>query len=811
MNIELTKVMWSDGKAPGSPQTMSLSFRRQDAPDVADSYTLVTDSLFVLTSGTIVNPPLIKGLENETPYVFRLTNSDVTGGSLDVLYTTPNELVYDALSGQYAPNARIDCVKEDGNFLTGMIPPGGKLFYTLENDFKDYFGNYGNVRLPDNPVLKRISGYTGVYLDSQTSKITLDDISMLDILGSDGKSGYGLGIYFYVSSADLATTGTWPLMTCLDNNGNGIGVYVNNVSKRIIWQQKNVDEGESESITSSTAIIPDSWNKLLIGRSADNLLANQLNYMYLNGASVGNGNITENSIPTTISSTTKLTIGASTWGTGNIGKGTFRNIFVNSGLSQLGDNSGFSVLAPPVGYLQDPYNAGNVITIPHENLIEVTSTKVSFTLPQSLANGSYDFYVKYNNNTSTTTPVRIYVNDISKQTSAYDFNFALADDNGNTIDMFQVNHYALSKNLDGGADGGVVPKNIYFKDGLLVLEAHGDWYDGLLHGVDTDGAAKKHTESGDPLIGEYWNTRVGAAVTTQRYCGYGRYIVEAKLPKQFGVSPFFRLYHHASAKLQDPFYDQCIASGLHQQGNYFEGDGYFVKVKNEWSLELPSNNAVWSFYTVNAMLTASYINPYAGMKVIVQYDTDENNGTYQLNTPAAPNQLSSWTKFSDEMQFLKQPRRDQLKITNARGELGEGVGFTQTPDNQQEEFLEMRASAGKDIWDDAFHEFRIDWYANRVEYYIDGVLIQNNPFYVPDIAGRFSFGLSFPSKPSSLSPWLPDPEQLSAGVAAWHHQAMTVRRVAFTPFTDAVAGGTNRLLGETAPYLGLYRFPFLYG
>ncbi|WP_343671835.1 hypothetical protein [Chitinophaga sp.] len=801
MIFELKKVTWAADNIPNTPQTLSLSFRKQDAPDVADSYTLVTDSLFVLTSGTVINPPIIRGLENATRYVFRLTNNDPYGGSLDVSYTTPEELTFPQGSGESFTNARIDYTQADANFYAGMVP-SGIAFYSLENNFKDLVGGHDNIQENGTAILKKAQGFTGMYIDCQNGMMMTTDLNMAPILGDP--STYGLGVYFYVAAADLSTTGTWPLLSCLDSDGHGVIVYIDNATKQLVWQQKNA--ALTETVRSTVPILVDTWNSMLVGNYTVLSGGTMQNFMYLNGAAVGTGAITTASSPALVGNTW-LAVGGATTGSGYSGKGIFRNVFVTGSIQSFSGDVGFSTLTYPVGYLQDRYDAANLITIPHDYLVGISKTQVSFTIPENVPVGSYNFYVKYNG--KTTAPVEVFINHVYKDTNAFDINLAADTDSNNLTNIFQMTFFAVGENKDGGADGGVVPKNVYFKDGLVVLEAHGDWYDGLVQGVDTDGTPKKHTEKNDPLIGEYWKTRVGAAVATKSYHGYGRYIVEAKLPKQLGVSPFFRLYHHARAQFQDPFYEQCLNNGLHQQGSSYEGDGYYAVVRNEFAMELPANNSVFDFYTLDEITNTNYFSPYAGMKVTVSYDEPANNGTWQLNTPAAPKLLSSWSKYSDEIQYLFQPRRDQVKLTNSKGVLGSGAGLSRYTVDNEDEYLEMRAPIGKDVWDDAFHEFRIDWYANRVEYYIDGVLLQTNPFYVPDIIGRFSFGLSFPSAAQNGARWLPDPFQLSAGTAAWHHQAMTIRRVAFTPFTDAVAGGTNRVVGETDPFGGLYYFPYV--
>ncbi len=54
----------------------------------------------------------------------------------------------------------------------------------------------------------------------------------------------------------------------------------------------------------------------------------------------------------------------------------------------------------------------------------------------------------------------------------------------------------------------------------------------------------------------------------------------------------------------------------------------------------------------------------------------------------------------------------------------------------------MLSSIGKNVWDGEFHEFRFDWYADRVEFYVDGEIIQVNRHFVPDVRadGTLAFG-----------------------------------------------------------------------
>lgn len=46
--------------------------------------------------------------------------------------------------------------------------------------------------------------------------------------------------------------------------------------------------------------------------------------------------------------------------------------------------------------------------------------------------------------------------------------------------------------------------------------------------------------------------------------------------------------------------------------------------------------------------------------------------------------------------------------------------------------------------DGAFHDYRIDWHPDRVEFFVDGVLVQTNRTHVPSLPSEFWIGAWFP-------------------------------------------------------------------
>ncbi len=78
----------------------------------------------------------------------------------------------------------------------------------------------------------------------------------------------------------------------------------------------------------------------------------------------------------------------------------------------------------------------------------------------------------------------------------------------------------------GGDNGGLVPENVEIKDGLLMLKAHGDDYDGEVVG---------HNDR---------TSRVGAGIATRDYYASGRYEVHARIPEVTGAASAFWTFHY---------------------------------------------------------------------------------------------------------------------------------------------------------------------------------------------------------------------------------------------------------------------------
>lgn len=786
MNIELKKITWEGGNAASMPQLMTLHVRRTSDPDEEASYTTITENLQVHTDGTILNPPTINDLDASENYTFRFINNDPAGGEFDIDYTTPQTFKLVAPDAVYYPESELTYV--GAGFRDEMLPPKSGFYYSLQYTTKDWFDSDEEIR----PV----GGATWQRKDDQGGHYVSYEYGVLEVMTDSAfehamKTQYALGVHFYVAAEDLPAAGEWPLLSYkVPGWEYGVYVYVNCATKKVHWRQAS--EAATQEIISAGTINTGAWNQLLVFRDS-NIAASR---MWLNASNAFTGAFTQNSVYQ--GRPDFLTVGAMK---GIFSRVYFTSITVDNMIAEKYQHPPY-----PVGILEARYDPENRYTIPAKYLVAIDNKQVVFTLPADVPLDRRVFYLE--TSAGRSAPVDVNISAVQKMNSSVTVHF---DPNSEEYsDDFTQIFNPMAKGWGGingeeSASGGVAPTHVYFQDNLLVLEAHGDQYNGRSQGFTEAGEPKRHDAPGDPSLGDPWTTRVGAALISRDYYGYGRYVMEVKLPRNMGVAPALWTSHYVKARIQDPRYDTMVAQGL-TPGSNRDGDMWVVAY-DQVSMEMPCSNAMYVYSTVEEMLSYAYYATWTGELVAVADDpSPENIGTWRLDNTAAPALLTSWTKISNEVQYIAEPGKDFIRCNAGIGETGPGNGINYEGYPSEDEYFAMQTSAGKDLWDGAFHEFRFDWYADRVEYYVDGQLIQVNRRFVPDAAGRWAVGLWFPSPANEKLPWRVDPFGVYgawAGAAAdWKYQKLFIRRLAHTPFTDAEAGGTNRLVGETYPFQG---------
>lgn len=297
----------------------------------------------------------------------------------------------------------------------------------------------------------------------------------------------------------------------------------------------------------------------------------------------------------------------------------------------------------------------------------------------------------------------------------------------------------------GGANGGVVAANGSIEGGELVLRANGDLYNGPVQGVASLGSPKFHTNPLDPKFGEQWKRRVGCCIVSQEYLGFGSYKILAKPVQKTGVASAFWTFHYEEIYPGDPRWQSFIDEGLEVQGN--DIDGYYITRNHEIDIEQPSS------------LDGEPVNQvsYAHAKLNTWRSETYNNYTAKLTE-----------------------LREDTSATNP---------LINTADGN-------------------WHEFRWDWHADRVDFYLDGLFIRSNTTTIPDIPGKLTLGVWFPSWAGNSqnyptwkedTPWLPNPDGAWAGAGAnWYQEEMRIKRIEFIPYDEP----GERILGETYPFGG---------
>ena len=316
------------------------------------------------------------------------------------------------------------------------------------------------------------------------------------------------------------------------------------------------------------------------------------------------------------------------------------------------------------------------------------------------------------------------------------------------------NYYYLNRAW-GGANGGVVTENVFIRNGELIIRGNGDNYTGNIQGRDRVGNLKFHDNPADPQFGTPWKNRVGGCAVFNKRTGFGSYEVDCLIPDKLGCAYAIWTFFYNEIYPSDPRYQDFLNDGLHQQGSL--EDGYYLTRNHEIDIEFPSHL---------------------------------DGG------------------------ILSQPSLSNFKANTWRGELQNWDVPISDP-TYWEEYRANLTPVGFNIADGNYHKIRYDWYPDRVEFFIDGVLKQTNVNTpagdtIPVISGYFTFGIWFPSSPLLAKPWLANPSKCWGGgvidpidggmKADFDFVEMRIKSFRFTPFTEYISQQSN--VGETYPFGG---------
>lgn len=269
------------------------------------------------------------------------------------------------------------------------------------------------------------------------------------------------------------------------------------------------------------------------------------------------------------------------------------------------------------------------------------------------------------------------------------------DFNGNTLDPKKW--LIAAKQWGGMNNNGVVPENVKVQNGNLILEAHGDLYNGPVKGLYKPNKNKEditpyHLPYNVDTV-ERSNKRVGAAIASKAYLGSGRYTMSAKIVPDLGVASTMWSFH----------YQEYYGSVSNKNGvNVASGDPEYIRAFNEGRLLPEAGGTYPEYYAYNHEIDIELPGRPGGAHTGQTYDRA------LLNT------------------------------------------FTGEADNEYTTNYANLGAKGIHVADGNYHKFEYRWHTGgngetpRVDYYIDDQYIATNTTTLPTNAGRLWLGVWFP-------------------------------------------------------------------
>jgi hypothetical protein len=798
MYLTLSSFTW--GTNPTGNQFMMAAYRLATDPDEPSSYIPVSNLgnpyFMVGMYGSISEDmPLILditalGLPANTAYVLQISNLNPGGGSIEIPFITPQTFSSSPLSDIYYPGSLFEYGVPIGStgYQAEMLPQGPGAYYGLDYDLSDYFGAYNPVSIVNsipseqNPNIPDIeNGQVGIVLGGGLSGFLPDSrITQATLYGADGSANYAMGLFMFIPSG-LQLNGNEFLFCSLDSEYDGMytQIILNPADGTSLLVQFNQNyHGQLESVTSSNTLVLGAWNQILITR-VNGVATVYLNGTATTGAFTSTTSITGNaSVP--ISYCCKVQ--GNTYLATPVGC-TFKNLYYTNAALNATQAATYANPPQPVAILEDFTTKEILYTIPRDQMIQITNEVVVISLPQDIPTGDLGLYMQ--DARGNGQAMRFHVYPFTPQTEALSIDFTQGQN-------LTSNFYGI-QNQWGGANGGTRAQNVYILNNNLQLEVHGDQYAFTQKGVSEGGIELTHV-----------STRIGAGIASQNYFGYGSFKCVAQMPPLFGAAFSFGISHQESIFQQDPRYTNEVSTyNLFPQPN---AQGlYSVQSNNAIYFSTPSNDVIQVFNTLYELLNQNWLTVFNGEHAAVINDpVSSNNGTWIL-TGSNPQLLSSWTYYSSYVAYTNAPTGYNGRCETAIGNTGSGQGFLSFSQSNQETFIRFPTPLGVNVWDGNFHEFRFDWYAGQVIFFIDGVQVQVLNSFLPSIPGRIMVAAWFPSQAEENQPTQIIPAQAWAGYpVTWSTQQFQIQSISYTPFTSDVAGGTPTLEGETYPMLGLY-------
>lgn len=717
-----------------------------------------------------------------------------------------------------------------------FISPKAGSHFELKQNYSDVFDNLSNGTLVGaGATFNVVDDVPSLTINANNSYFQLPShpdtgFNSTAFVGADGLNDSVFAVWVHIPI--LPTTGSKKFIYHYGTSTDYGAMYIDSNGKINFEYLKN---SVLQKFTTPESVII-GWNKLCLNRKGN---SNDYTFFYINTVK-STINFSGLTIPT---STTAYPI--------NIGAGlvsgvttsstdySFANVYIRyrGYISQNQIDTLASKPTPSVVF-QDKNNPLIEYEVDKIWVGRILNQKLSFTIPpvSELPNGEY--YLMLKSEFHTSTPFLVNVQNVLVETEAFFDDFKKSD-------TLRNNYFVLNRAW-GGANGGVVPENVYLKDNQLILQANGDNYTGTTQGVDRDGIKKTYSNSLDPKQGQPWTNRVGGCVVYNKRTGFGSYEIDTLIPNQLGVAYAMWTFFYNEIYPTDPRYSQFIGDayetedviniiqsgyiinntiddyGIISYGtNYSIGDKFVIDQDNSQTIYTCTGiEPSVIYYNPTTILTVG--NTFSKIVVSSSQLSTFNEGLHEQGT--VEDGFYTTRNHEIDIEFpshldggtVSSPSLSNMKCNTWRGELKNWDVPTIDP-AYWEEYRDNLTGVGFNIADGNYHKLRFDWYPDRVEYFIDGILKQTNinsskGDTVPDISGFFTFGVWFPSSPLADKPWIVNPINAWAGgvvgndggmKADFDSVEMKVRSFRFTPFNEY--SSLQRSLGETYPFGGTYK------
>lgn len=487
-------------------------------------------------------------------------------------------------------------------------------------------------------------------------------------------------------------------------------------------------------------------------------------------------------------------------------------------------------------------NSTEDVILKADSITELKDSSVSFRL-HSLPVGDTELVVKSDTTILSRTNRTIKSIKLTPAQANYDIDFESNFDNA--IIELKKRYYAKQKRWGGNMGGGTHGSLIYFnrKDKCLILEQHGDLYQGRVPSVAPAGSEGYglpvdiiECPSTFPYPTIQRSTRVGGLIQSVDYHPYGMFDCWFQIPKGMtGLAICLWYFHYQEIYSYDDtfkFWTEQGVNGYNYANCVKTGYGAkWVVINNEIDMELGSENTPYRT-NVNPNIDQSiywYVPGLSKRQMIGCTEEGANYGTWIIDWESSLSVINSVTETNPQSSnsYLRSDRLKWVKVMDTIDEVNygannrscrfnnwmaeqwnDGCGVYGTPANSRlgldELSINNRTPLGninlqaiikyvEHYYDDGeYHKWSIDWTKDYTRLLIDDEEISVLKAFVPFNPMTMLIGCWFPSanvydKSAILGEW----GTWSGVHANWDVALMKVKRIKFNAYTEEQVPTTN--------------------